>query len=221
MSVPQVVTFDCYGTLIDWRSGIADAFARAAEEVGATAARDEVLDAYMAVEHEVEAGAYRPYREVLAETARRIAARLGWTPKDGGAFLAESLPTWKPFADTNAALERLAAGGVTLGILSNVDDDLLAATRRHFHVEVPLIVTAAQVRSYKPGHAHFLVARDRIGGKTWVHAAQSHFHDVVPCRKLGIEVAWVNRLGEAPAGGVLPTLEVAELAGLARVLLET
>ena len=220
MSAPEVVTFDCYGTLIDWRSGIADAFARAAGAAGAEARRDDVLDAYMAVEHEVEAAAYRPYREVLVETAVRIAKRLGWTPVDGGAFLPESLPSWRPFPDTNAALERLAAGGVALGILSNVDDDLLAATRRHFHVDFALVITAAQVRSYKPGHAHFLAARERLAGKRWTHAAQSHFHDVVPCRALGIEVAWVNRLGEAPAGGVLPTLEVADLAGLARVLLE-
>src|SRR6185369_7784323 len=105
------------------------------------------------------------YRDVLAETALRVAKRLGlaMTPERAGG-LADSLPGWKPFADTNAALESLAAGGHRLGILSNVDDDLLAGTLRHFNVAFDLLVTAQQVRSYKPAHGHFETARERIGG---------------------------------------------------------
>ncbi len=102
-------------------------------------------------------------------------------------FLAESLPLWIPFPDTNAALERLFRAGYQLGILSNVDDDLLAGTRKHFTVPFDLIVTAQQVGSYKPADGHFTTARERVGGRRWLHAAQSHFHDVTPAR------AWACR----------------------------
>ena len=126
------------------------------------------------------------------------------------------MSSWKPFPDTNAALERLRGAGHQLGILSNVDDDLLSATRRHFTVDFDLIVTAQQVRSYKPGHAHFLKAKDKIGGKRWLHAAQSNFHDIAPATALGIDNAWVNRGHET--GRVKPMYEVNDLAGLADLL---
>jgi len=140
---------------------------------------------------------------VLTETARRVAARLGWPlAEERARFLADSLPKWRPFSDTNPALERLAAAGYRLGILSNVDDDLLSGTLRHFTVSFDLQVTAQQIGSYKPAHGHFLTARERIGSRPWLHAAQSYFHDVVPARALGIPVAWINRKGEvAPDGG--------------------
>src|SRR5262245_33959172 len=144
----DIITFDCYGTLIDWEAGISAAFAAAAAADGVRLNREAVLAAYVELEPVVESEAYRPYREVLAETARRAAARLGWTISDErAAFLPVSLPDWPPFTDTNPALERLAAAGHRLGILSNVDDDLLAATRRHFTVTFEPIITAQQVRS--------------------------------------------------------------------------
>ncbi|HYC93111.1 MAG TPA: HAD-IA family hydrolase [Thermoanaerobaculia bacterium] len=201
----DVITFDCYGTLIDWESGIADAF----RDAGVELERDEVLRAYADAERTVEREAYRSYRDVLTEAASRVVNR-------DGAFLAESLPRWQPFPDTNAALERLRAAGYQLGILSNTDDDLLAATRRHFTVDFDLIVTAQQVRSYKPAHGHFHAARAWIGGKRWLHAAQSNFHDIAPATELGIPNAWVNRHGER--GGVTPTYEVRDLKGLADLL---
>jgi 2-haloalkanoic acid dehalogenase type II len=211
----DVVTFDCYGTLIDWDGGIADAFARALSETGAGLDPRRALEIYEEVEAAVEAEGYRSYREVLAESARRVARRLGWAlPEAGASFLAESLPRWIPFADTNAALERLFKAGHCLGILSNVDDDLLAATRKHFTVPFDLIVTAQQVRSYKPAPGHFLAARERIGGQRWLHAAQSHFHDVTPARRHLIPVAWINRkrlVRDEPR----PDRELHSLAGLA------
>jgi len=215
----DIVTFDCYGTLIDWESGIGGAVLAAAAAAGARLDRAAVLEAYAALEPAVESEAHRRYRDVLAETARRVAARLGWRlPAERASFLAESLPGWRPFPDTNPALERLAAAGYRLGILSNVDDDLLAATRRHFTVDFELLVTAEQVGSYKPAPGHFTVARARIGGRRWLHAAQSYFHDVVPCRALGIRVAGVNRQGEAPAGPARPDRELPTLAALAQWL---
>jgi 2-haloalkanoic acid dehalogenase type II len=215
----DLITFDCYGTLIDWEGGIIAAFQSEAARSLIALDGDRVIEAYMSVEPQVESITYAPYSEVLAETAKRVADRLGWqiSPDDAG-FLTASLPGWLPFPDTNRALERLASR-YQLGILSNIDDDLLTETRRHFSVSFDLIVTARQVQSYKPAHSHFLEARRRIGDKRWLHAAQSYFHDVVPASELRIPVAWVNRKAEQAAeGGPLPSYEVPDLARLADLL---
>jgi 2-haloalkanoic acid dehalogenase type II len=207
----DIVTFDCYGTLIDWESGIYAAF----RDAGLDRDRADVLRAYAEHEPIAERPPFRPYREVLAETARRVAEALGWEARDAS-FLAESLPSWRPFPDTNAALERLRGAGCRLGILSNVDDDLLAATRKHFTAAFDLVITAQQVRSYKPGHAHFLAARAAIGGAQWLHAAESNFHDIVPANALGIENAWINRRSAPQLAGGVPALgEFRDLAALA------
>ncbi|MCM2314975.1 MAG: HAD-IA family hydrolase [Thermoanaerobaculia bacterium] len=213
----DIVTFDCYGTLIDWEQGFVRALL--ATGIGDPLDRPRIVELYHEIEPEIESE-YRSYREVLTEVARRIGARLGLAVSEEQArMLPASLPAWPPFADTNRALERLSAAGVRLGILSNVDDDLLAATRKHFTADFDLIVTAQQVRSYKPGHAHFLEAREQIGGEArWLHAAQSHFHDVVPCRELGIPVAWINRKNERPGSDVLPERELRTLDALAEWL---
>jgi 2-haloalkanoic acid dehalogenase type II len=208
----DVVTFDCYGTLIDWERGIREAFAR----IGPRTDPQAVLAAYHAIEPVVEAEAYRSYREVLTETTRRVAARLGWPLDDGkAALVADSLPDWPPFGDTNAALDRLAAAGYRLGILSNVDDDLLAGTRRHFRAPFDIVITAQQVRAYKPAVLHFEAARRRVEGRRWLHAAQSYFHDVVPARAQSVSVAWINRKGERPGGAARPDREFRTLAELA------
>jgi 2-haloacid dehalogenase/putative hydrolase of the HAD superfamily len=210
-----VITFDCYGTLIDWESGIAEAFLSAARAEGGALDRDAVLAAYAEIEPRVEASGYRRYHEVLTETAVEVARRLGWrVDRDRAGFLAESLPGWRPFPDTAPALTALRERGYGLGILSNVDDDLLAGTRRHFPVSFDLLVTAEQVGSYKPAAGHFLEARRRLSGRRWLHAAQSYFHDVEPTVALGIPVVWVNRKGERPAGAARPDAEVATLAEL-------
>ena len=212
----MIVTFDCYGTLVDWESGIADAFLRAAVADGVTVDRASVLAAYASTEPHVEHEHYRIYRDVLAETATRVAHSLGWPLAfERAHFLAASLPDWRPFPDTNPALERLRAAGIRLGILSNTDDDLLARTRRHFTVDFDLIVTAQQVRSYKPAKAHFTAARETIGDERWLHAAESNFHDVVPANALGIETAWINRGGRPMLPGGEPVREFRDLTGLA------
>jgi 2-haloalkanoic acid dehalogenase type II len=215
----DIVTFDCYGTLIDWESGIADAFLRAAREDGVSLRRDEVLRAHELIEPVVEREHYRLYRDVLIETAARVAHALGWPlawPR--GTFLVTSIGHWKPFPDTNPALERLRNAGYKLGIVSNIDDVLLASTRRHFTVDFELVVTAQQVRSYKPASPHFLAAREAIGNARWLHAAQSNFHDIVPANALGIPTAWVNRRGDTALTGGTPAYEVSDLNGLADLL---
>src|SRR5262249_9156993 len=215
----EIITFDCYGTLIDWEAGIINAFEQAAAADNVELSSDQIINAYAAEEMTVEAMAYRQYREVLGETERRAAAILGWRlPSEGSGCLAASLPNWKPFPETNAAVERLARR-FKLGILSNIDDDLLTATRRHFTVDFDLIVTAQQVGSYKPGLEHFKEAKKRIGEMRLLHAAQSYFHDVLPAAKLSIPVIWVNRKNNAiDGGGPNPNSQVRDLTELANYL---
>lgn len=212
----EYITFDCYGTLIDWETGIWEAFLKESDSAGLELAREQILELHAESEPAVQAGPYRSYRDVLTEVARRMAARMDWSLDPARAtFLAESLPNWPPFPDTNPALERLHRAGIKLGILSNIDDDLLEGTLRHFTVPFDLLITAQQLRSYKPAHAHFEEARARLDGVRWAHAAQSHFHDVEPAVALGIPVIWVNRRQERTRAAAKPDAEVIDLAGLA------
>jgi 2-haloalkanoic acid dehalogenase type II len=212
----DVITFDCYGTLIDWEAGITEAFREAAAADGVKLSPTDALRAVFEREPEVQAAHYRSYREVLTVTALEVGARLGWPlTRERATFLPESLVRWKPFADTNAALERLSRAGYELGILSNVDDDLLSGTRRHFTVSFPLLVTAQQVRSYKPSPVHFTTARERIGRRRWLHAAQSYFHDITPAVAQGVPVAWINRKSMQPTGAARADREFRTLTELA------
>jgi 2-haloalkanoic acid dehalogenase type II len=212
----DIITFDCYGTLIDWESGIANAFLETAAVQGVTLRREDILREYANTERHVQSEGYRNYCDVLRDTASRVATALGWPLADDDAgFLADSLRSWKPFPDTNPALERLVEAGCRLGILSNIDDDLIEATRRHFTVDFDLVITAQQMRSYKPGHAHFLAAKERIGGARWLHAAESNLHDIVPANALTIDTAWINRLQQEPLAGGTPKFAFNNLTELA------
>jgi 2-haloalkanoic acid dehalogenase type II len=197
MKRPSIISFDCYGTLVDWESGITEAFVQAAASYGITIDPGTVIVHYAEAEAAVEAGGYRSYREVLTECALQVAQRLGWQlPRNEASFLVESLPSWRAFPDTNAALRQLREEGMHLAILSNTDRDLLAASRRHLDVDFDFVVTAEDVRSYKPEAGHFLAARERIGSQPWIHAGASIFHDIVPTRRMAIQNAWVNRKNE-------------------------
>jgi len=210
----EIITFDCYGTLIDWEKGITEAFVSAAAADGRSVDAGKVLELYSKTERAVEADSYRTYSEVLSETSLKIARELGWTPSNPS-FLAESLPRWQPFPDTNDALHRLLEAGVRLGILSNIDDALLEETRKHLSAPFELIITAQQVQSYKPAEGHFLEARRQIGDARWLHAAQSNFHDIIPTLALGISNAWINRKGERALPGGEPDHEFRDLSELA------
>jgi 2-haloalkanoic acid dehalogenase type II len=196
----EFVTFDCYGTLIDWETGIQRAFKQALEGTGLSQTQEaELFELYQEEEKRVEGQMpYRKYREVLALAASSAARKFGRTiPEKLSSILAEELPSWAPFPDTNPALERLATE-YTLGILSNVDDDLLAGTLKHFTVPFDLVVTAERVRSYKPRTEHFEEARGIIGAdRGWLHVAASVYHDIEPASRLGINAAWINRKNSA------------------------
>lgn len=195
MAKPDLVTFDCYGTLIDWRGGISSAFREHLPQSGGVD-EDDLFTAFAAIENAVEAQAYRPYRQVLRETVEHLTERFGWDLDPSTSdFLANSVPAWEPFPDVNPALERLRSRGYRLGILSNIDDALLAATLRHFRVPFDVLVTAEQIRSYKPSPDHFRRALKAVGGDPGriLHIAQSHYHDVRVAVALDIPVVWVNR----------------------------
>ncbi len=215
----DLITFDCYGTLIDWEAGISEAFRTEAAKDGIDLRRDEVVAAYATAEAEVEGKEFVPYHRVLCEAAHCCAPILGWElTEQRAAFLVRSLPAWQPFPDTNPALERLASR-FHLGILSNVDDELLLETLRHLTVTFELIVTAEQVRSYKPRVAHFKEAMSRKGTARWLHAGQSLFHDIQPALELGVPVAWINRKSKPMPGGERKPLHVVnDLNGLVDLL---
>jgi len=207
----EFVTFDCYGTLIDWEAGVHDAFQREADRDGFTVDRDELIPRFIEVQREIQRGSYELYAEVLRRTAVRVAADLGWDLEPSRSnFLPDSVPRWAPFRETNAQLERFSKK-FEIGVLSNIDDKLLGATRRHFRVDFDLVVTAQQVRSYKPDPAHFRECARRIEAKKkrWVHIASGYPTDVEPCLQQRIPVIWVNRGGEQlEPGQKKPTEEV-------------
>jgi 2-haloacid dehalogenase len=215
----QWVTFDVYGTLIDWETGITEAFEKEAKRDGFTIDRDRLIPRFHEIEREIEGGSYELYAEVLRRTAVQIAKEFEWSlePSRSG-FLPDSVPRWKPFKETNPQLKKIAAKFQT-GLISNIDDKLLGMTRRHLPTDFDLVVTAQQVRSYKPDPAHFKEFERRIEKKKgWVHIAASYYHDVEPCLKLKVPVIWVNRNKEDLDGRKKPDAEVKSLAEAAKLI---
>jgi 2-haloacid dehalogenase len=223
MAIPKnisFVTFDVYGTLIDWETGVYDAFKAEGDRDGFTFERDELIALFHETQRQIQAGSYELYAEVLRRTAVQIAKKLNWPlePSRAG-FLPESVQRWPPFKETNPVLTKVAKK-YKVGLISNIDDKLLGQTRRHIPLDFDLVVTAQQVRSYKPDPAHFTECERRIGGKRgWVHVAASYYYDVEPCLKKKIPVIWVNRHKEALEGNQKkPDAEVANLREAAKLI---
>jgi 2-haloacid dehalogenase len=219
----KIITFDCYGTLIDWETGILSAIRRILSSHGAEIGDAEILRLYGELEAEAESGEFAPYREVLCRVVRGFGSRLGFDPTMAEQeSLANSLGTWSPFPDTVAALRQLKSR-FKLGIISNVDDDLFAASARRLEIAFDYVTTAGQARGYKPSQTIFNFAQQRMETpvESWLHAGQSIYHDVIPAKSLGIATAWVNRSslrpgsGAAKAASAQPDLEVASLQELA------
>jgi 2-haloalkanoic acid dehalogenase type II len=203
------VTFDCYGTLIDWNGGIRKQLARVFGEDRA----DDLLERYHELEPELEADGTRSYREVLTEAMRRLGA-----PAGEDEALADSLPSWQPFPEVPQALAETRNRGWRLGILSNTDRDYIDASMQHLGVPFELAIVASEIGSYKPGLGHWRVFEKRTGRLPDVHVAASLFHDIGPANELGLPSVWINRLGERP--GPRPTMEQPSLTGLADSLEE-
>jgi len=223
----RLITFDCYGTLIDWENGMLAALRPLFSRDGRKVPDPQLLELYGEIEAELEAGRYLPYRQVLAQTAQEIGRRLGAeiSAEEGRAF-AESLTRWNPFIDTIGALQSLARR-FRLGIISNVDDDLFIETRKKLApVEFDFVVTAQQMQSYKPSHRNFeeAIRRSGLSKDQILHAGQSLYHDIAPANALGIRNVWVNRpsirpgSGAARPGTATPNYEVRTLTELSALL---
>lgn len=219
----QCLTFDCYGTLIDWEQGILGALRPILQAHGERRSDAELLRAYADLEAPLEAGEYRSYRSILENIVRGMGELFGFKPsQEEIRALPESLPDWEPFPDTCAALRALQTR-YRLAIISNTDDDLFAATAKKLGVKFDFVITAQQAKSYKPSLNNFRLAMERIGlpAEKILHVAQSVFHDVVPAKSLGLGTVWVTRrrvkegiAATLPASGQ-PDLEVPDLKTLA------
>lgn len=213
------VTTDCYGTLIDWEKGIVKAFAREAEEDGFSFEERPLLRRFFEIQEEIMAGSYELYAEVLRRATVKVGEELGWQIEPSRAqFLPDSIEDWMPFREANAAMDRLGKK-YEVGIVTNTDDKLLGVSRRHLRTELGLVVTAQQVRSYKPEPAHFREAARRMGGKRgWIHIGCNYQQDIAPCLKMKVPVIWVNRHGEKLDGRKKPDAEVKNFRDAAKKL---
>jgi len=218
----QWLSFDCYGTLIDWESGILGYLRPLLQLKGCTLSDAEILSLYSEFEPREQAGAYRTYREVLASVVHDFARELRFPVSDAeAAALAGSIADWAPFADTVPALRRLQLR-YRLAILSNIDEELFAYSEKKLEVPFDCVLTAQQLRSYKPALQNFeaLLRKLAIAPDRLLHVAESLYHDVASAHSLGIPTVWVNRRqGRAAAASKLaevrPDVEVANLEELA------
>jgi len=203
------LTFDCYGTLIDWEAGILSALHRVLSAYGKGKDDASLLELYGDFELRSEHGVFRPYREVLESVVGQFGKEFGFSPTAAEArSLPDSLPLWKPWPDTVAALRQLKTR-FRLAILSNVDDDLFAATRPQLGVEFDEVVTAQQAKAYKPSLKVFELALTRVKAPAHrvLHVGQSVYHDVIPAQALGLATVWVNRPSARPGVGAVKAAE--------------
>jgi 2-haloacid dehalogenase len=219
----EILTFDCYGTLINWEAGILLVLHRILGAHDKTVDDATLLKLYGDFEQRSEHGVFHPYREVLGSVVRQFGIELGFTPSaEEIRSLPESLPTWQPWPDTAAALRQLKTR-FRLAILSNVDDDLFAGTRPQLGVDFDEVITAQQAQAYKPSLKLFELALSRVHAPAHrvLHVGQSIYHDVIPAQALGLATVWVNRpsaragVGAVKAAEAKPDLTVSSLEELA------
>ena len=205
----DVLSFDCYGTLIDWESGLLAALGPVLEAHGVSAGDDELLEAYARHEAELEAGEYLRYRELLGRALQGLGRDLGFEPTGAEEeAVGASVGDWPAFPDSAEALARLHER-YKLAPITNCDDDLFALSAERLGVDFDWVITAEQARSYKPSKRNFELAfatidapRDRI-----LHVAQSLFHDHVTAKALGMTTVWIDRRHGRAGSGATPPVE--------------
>jgi len=205
----DILTFDCYGTLIDWEAGILAGLRAVLDPRGVPVDDEDLLARYAAHEARIEAGPYVRYREVLGASLAGVCAELGVEPTpDELAAFGGSVGDWPAFPDSAEALARLHQR-FGLAVITNCDDDLFAASNRRLGVDFDFVITAQQVGAYKPSLRGFEVAFERIDRPRdrILHVAQSLFHDHVPAKALGLTSVWVNRRHDRPGSGATPPAE--------------
>lgn len=221
------LTFDCYGTLIDWETGLLAALRPVFAARGLSADESGWLESYAIVERYAEGAdgrGYRPYWQVLREAMAGLDQTYGLRLSESElGTLADSLPRWPAFPDTIAAVERLRAAGFRIGVISNIDESLFRATCEHSGLRPDWVVTAEHCRSYKPSHNNFQTAARLHGldAASWVHIAQSLYHDIEPATRLGLRTIWVDRrAGKAGPGATYPAIATptARVESLAEVV---
>lgn len=219
----DALTFDCYGTLIDWETGILSAVRRVLTAHGVDGSDDELLEAYAAIEAPAEAGAYQTYRAILAAGIRGVAAGFGVEPDPSEvAAFADSVGDWPAFPDSAAALVRLHSR-FRLGVITNCDDDLFARSAARLGIDFDWVVTAQQAGAYKPDERNFELAFDRLGlpRERILHVAQSLYHDHVTAKRLGLSTVWIDRrhgrqgTGATPAANATPDATYFDMASFA------
>jgi 2-haloacid dehalogenase len=218
----KLLSFDCYGTLVDWRKSVCDILEPFFNRYQAVYTREEIFQAFLDADRHLESGNFMPYREILAEIVLFMADDLKVSVDPAERYiLSEKFSEWKPFPDTVESLKRLGRH-YRLAIISNVDDDLFGITNTLLEVEFDYIVTAEQLGSYKPSENNFISAKQRFGLDIpeILHVAQSIYHDIIPSNKLGWNNVWVNRYNESRPGvaRALPDLEVRDLSQLVDAL---
>lgn len=224
----KCLSFDCYGTLVDWETGLLNALRPVLSRANVSVSDEILLEHYGAAESSVESDEFCRYREVLRRVLVRLGSVFGFapTPEEKEAFAA-SVGDWPVFEDSQAALQRLSKR-FRLIILSNIDDDLFRGSERRLGVAFDHVFTAEQIGDYKPSRTNFeyLLAHSGVEAHEILHVAQSLYHDIDPANRLGLSTVWVNRRhdreggGATPASTAKPDLEVPNLATLASMIFD-
>jgi len=222
----DVLTFDCYGTLIDWESGIWEALSSSLTNHHIAMTRDKALELFGELESEAERGEYHEYKTVLRIVLEGFGSRMGFAPTQIELRrFSESVKDWPPFPDSARALQALKKE-YKLAIISNIDDDLFAFSAQRLQTKFDWVITAQQAKSYKPSLNNFHLALERIGvpKPKILHVAQSLFHDIVPAKALSLSTVWINRrhnqggFGATPPAQAQPDLEVSDLQTLVAII---
>jgi 2-haloacid dehalogenase len=195
----RLISFDCYGTLIDWKKGVLDAIHPLLEDYFIEMDNDQIFSLFAEYDAELVTGEFMTYRLVLREIMERFTRKLNLNIHQVNSdLLTESMSGWQPFTDTVPALKELKARGYQLAVLSNVDRDLLEKTLSLLDTAFDIVITSEELGSYKPSPDNFMEAlrRFRFPADEVIHAAQSRFHDIIPARDLGITAAWINRYND-------------------------
>lgn len=213
----KYITFDCYGTLIDWEGGIKTAVKKLVDKNGFSFNLDGISDKYIKVELEVEAEQYRKYHEVLQLSAKKLFEQGGFDISNEDALeFADSIYNWQPFPETHDVLAQLKQEGYKLIILSNIDNQIIKRSIKLMGIDFDGVVTAEEVGSYKPNHGHWeeMLKRFNAQKEEVLHVAASYIHDIVPAKEQGFDAIWINRNSEKPTKEIRPDLEFKDLRPL-------
>lgn len=216
----SLITFDCYGTLIDWERGMQNALEELVKKHNLDLDMEFLPDRYVEIELEIEQKGYRKYREILSLGVRKLFEEkdIKLDSQEAGIF-ADTIRKWPPFEETSEVLKILKKE-FKLVILSNIDEDLIQHSIRLIGVDFDGVITAEQVRSYKPSHGHWKKMMDefRLPKENILHVAASYVHDIIPAKKLGFKTAWINRKNEKARGNIKPDFEFNDLRPLVGLL---